>query len=558
MFIRYYHFILVVLLLSAPALCGEDDALSMNLPTAKAMTAVVSNETTLEKMRAAMALGSARVKYKNTILALNKLAEDPYAPARASAIYALGRSRSDRALDAVMKALKDKDALVRVEACRAVTELQSPALISTLPVADPSPLVRLAAIDAIRQLEAKDAAAMLIAQYDKEKEPSVRAALLRCLSILRTGEAVTAKGINDADLAVKRAALLWITACKGNKEKFEAHVQPLLKHKAMLIRQAAVQAWVTMLGKDAAPALAPMAKDQHQTVRRAVALAFGTLKDKAFHELLHTLQADPVRLVRRAASFAIADPARENDELRISAEAMALKAVNADNPDLQREGLWVLGHIRSQAGFPAIMKLAHNDIPKASEKSEVDCRASALVMWVIAESKHVGGATLAMKYLDCANGSLRVQGARALGSLRHAPATGLLARTLKKTVIVEGMPMFVYSGLERTYAIKALGAIGNAEATTPLLELLCSVLPQDTSDNLTLMQQLVAKAKPANTSAVLQRGMAKCRSGKNKSPSHEAFLADTIELVTGTRPMAPPTKERKPYDYFFLNVKDEK
>lgn len=567
------------------AYAEDEQPVRMNAGTVDLMVSVIENESTFAKMRAADALALARVNTPEAVKALQSMLKSDYAPARACAVRALGRTRDKSRATSVLPLLADDDSVVRVEACHALAEQGAVESASSLLFDDPEPAVRLAAVQAASRLVADSAGPRLATRFNVETQPDVRTEILRALTRLdgKDGLPVAAQALGDADAGIRAAALDWFAEkAPAGADRLKPHIAGLLKDNASIVRRAACTAALYALGDAAEVSVLPFTEDPDHTVREAALLALGDKGTRASWESFFKAQGDSVRHVRRAASYAYLLQLKRTADLRSDVEQSALKAVKDSNQDRTREGVWMLGEIRSKAGFPMLLDLAVTEFPKpGNEKSAksskqkkrgkkqasdekqdpapvantTDTRLSALIMWTVARSESSAGADLAMHYVNCPEQSLRIHAARALGVLKHEPANQLLVKLVTDTKTVMGQPMYTYNGLERTNAIWAVGEIGHPAGLAALAKLAVNERPPDSEENVALMIDILVRHKFSDKRAIDRMRHA---AYKNKGSSVSVLLANGIEKLTGDRPDVPPVERVSPWNEFFLMRKEDR
>ncbi|MBN2712080.1 MAG: HEAT repeat domain-containing protein [Planctomycetes bacterium] len=548
-------------LLSISAYCGEEGQL--NEATATNMIKVIKEEPVLSKMRAAWTLGQARYGSDAAIEAYRSLLKDNYAPARASAVYALGRCGNKSVLKDIEKTLKDKDETVRAEACIAISELAVPESATALPFSDPAKAVRHAALQAAVALGSEKPAGAISAQYANEKQPELRAEIIDTLSKISPESALDLvdKGLSDSEAVVRISALEWLSLHgKGKGEKFAGSVKAMLSDKSSFIRRAAAECYLNIGGNE--NDLFPLCKDKDHTVRSATASAMGKLGGDGSWQKLCEMQADAFREVRRAASFALLNFEKRDGANREKLEARAKDLLEKTSAEERMEGIWMLGEMKSLAGFPKLLDLAAKNLPSEKDADALgkfeaqDMRESALVMWVISRTGFNDGADLAMKYADAPgeNGkSLRIHATRALGVMKHQPATAMLVGLLKRKRSAMGEVFYTYVGLERSNAIWAIGEIGDRSTLDTLAAIVLNTRPPEDPINIGSICDILAKAKYDNKNTIAKmRAVAEKDTGTETS----SILADLVGKLTGKRPDVPVFNREDIQSETFLRTKE--
>jgi len=578
----FFHiaFCLSVLLLASSAIAGEDESdaallaeekeptAAMSDATAKAMIEVIRQETgSHDRQKAAMALGLARINTPEAIQALRSMLDDPYPPARASALYALGRSRATAASQAVAGALADPEEMVRIEACLAAGEAKFSYLAGQLPIADQSPRVRLAAWQALANLDPKQAAILAKQRFGAEEVPQVRAEIIRCLR--RGGDVAgidtVRLALKDADVETLTEALTWL-ATYGRGLSLIGDIEEIKQHlagRSALVLRAAVRAYSAIAGAGSEAALLALLADKERaidpTVRVTIATALGEVGGDRCRPALALLQDDEVREVRRAASVALVQHLRRGAATKEEIETLALQAVRSGKPLRRREGLWMLGEIPSAVGFPEILDLALASYPQVGEKEAVPkfphdrIAETCLVLRATFTNRHAPAADLAIAcFRQTTAPVVRVHAARTLGAIKHQPALPILCAAVLETKAEMGVVFFVLTGAPRAAALWAIAEIGGDEAWRTFARLCSMTKPADDLQNVRMMCDRLVAIKYAAAAAHFEKALAELQ-----KTEHGALLAAAVEALTGRRPDFRPPQPEAPADAFFLQVRQK-
>ncbi len=534
--------ILLYIFLTGFASAGESDTLHMRPATVGLMLKVLREEPLSMKIRAAEALGSARVAREDVLKELEKVAESDYPYARAAAVRALGRSRAKSTTEKIVKLLRDENEKVRTEACLALGEIGEQ--FDKLPFDDKAETVRLAALQVAGNSGDAGLGKTVAGRYKAEKDAGMQATVLASLAGLSPEKTpgVVREGLGATDPQIIANALACVEKMPENDAKeFGETVSRLLFAKSALVRQAAVQALVNFRKAEHEGALRKLCQDENYNVRIAAALALKNPEQEESVKTLSEMQGEENALARRAASVSLAALTD-----REKAEKLALAAIASDKTETRLEGLWLLGDMKSVAGFPGILKLAAQNVKDA----KTDVRETVLVLWIINRTTYADGAELAVRCLRAADGSLRVHSAQALGVLKYEAGVAALEDALTSTASQMGEVFYTYTGKERENAIWALGEIGNGKTLDMMAELLTRGKPMDESGNLRMMRDILIAKKHEACVGVLKEMLAVI-----DSPEQASLTADVIEKLTGKRPDVKPYQPSKYYDTFFLEAR---
>ncbi len=259
-------------------------------------------------------------------------------------------------LETVREGLENPDAPVRLAAVDAVREIGDREALATLRgrfASEPIPDVRRAAARAFGAMGDRDALPLLIAAVRDPKAPDpVREAALTSVETIGSHVAVRAliDLLEGGQLDVERQPR--VIAALG-RSKARSAVGPLaarLKDAAPAVRAAAAEA----LGKigplnDVAPTLRAALDDPAPEVRKAAVAALGALNDReAIPALLKAADTDDTRYEATLALAAMPDT--------LAMQAY-LRGLVDKSPDLRKASAAALAKIRDQA-VPALERLA--------------------------------------------------------------------------------------------------------------------------------------------------------------------------------------------------------
>ncbi|MFW5802756.1 MAG: HEAT repeat domain-containing protein [Verrucomicrobiota bacterium] len=512
---------------------------------------VLDGESAPERVRAAMELSRASEPNSAVFEALHAGVSDDAPAVRSACLHALGQLGHEPTLPWIIDALNDPEAEVRVAACLAVAAADMGGY-ERLPFSDPNPNVRLAVL---RALENVSPTTMLIRRLgermDKEEQPDLRAQILRLhrLHSLSLPVDVLQGVLADGNPVERLAALRWISTQTEKLEGVDELRKAVLEQGedgAAVLRRAAADAVAAMGPNGGTDWLTKRADDADHAVRKAVARALGQLPNKDTKSTLQQLQRDANTEVRRMASMAFARQAqREGDKVsqRIEQHAASLCA-DEDRAALRREGLWMLGKLRSQAGFPDILQLARQDFPPPEdEEAEFypgDLRETRLVVWVIQRSRYQPALPQTISwFLQKKDAATQFHAARAIAETRYAAAVPALAEAVLETRVEAGVRYFYYNGIGRTAGMEALAAIANEQVLDAFNKLMRMTSPMDSEDNLAVMARTMAKHEQKEQAIKNLRRIVKVM-GKVREDSQ---LAKAYHSIVGSKIPAESTAQ---------------
>jgi HEAT repeat protein/cyclophilin family peptidyl-prolyl cis-trans isomerase len=223
--------------------------------------------------------------------------EDEDAEVRSRAATALGRVRSEAAVDGLVRSLKDSSPDVRSSAAFALGQIGSPAAFKPLMrgLTDKSAEVRLVAAEALGKLKSPKCVKRLSRLLDSPEEALSRQA---ALSLAAIGDSAALPGIWKAALS-EDAELRWRAAYCLEKIPHEKSLDVLVKladDGEWLVRSFAARALGGILSESSLSTLADLLEDGDWHVRanaaralgsfnneRAVAALTSALSDESFH-----------------------------------------------------------------------------------------------------------------------------------------------------------------------------------------------------------------------------------------------------------------------------------
>lgn len=510
---RALPFVVVLSLCAGISAAFADRRAEMPERLVTELVRVLNSESAPERVRAAMELARSSEPGSAAFEALHAGVSDDAPAVRSACLHALGKLKHKPTLPWIIGALNDPDAEVRIAACFAVAAAEMGGT-DRLPFNDPNPDVRLAALQVLETRSPKAVPdSRLNERLDKEKQPDLRAQILRLYrlhSMMPPVDDVLRSALTTGE-PVERLAALRLLSAQGTKtESADQLLDSVLEQGdsgSAIVRRAAVEAAAALAPTKNTAWLIRRADDADHTVRKAVARALGQFPHDETNSTLQQLQRDANAEVRRMASMALARQAeRSGDKVRRGIEQHAASlCVNEDRAALRREGLWMLGKLRSQAGFPEILQLARRDFPRPEDEDEDedeaetefapgDLRETRLVVWVIQRSRHQPALPQTIPwFLQKADAATQFHAARAIGETRYAAAVPALVEAVLETRVEAGVRFFYYSGIGRAAAVEALAAIADERALNALGKLMRMTRPMDSAGNLAVMARALAE-----------------------------------------------------------------
>jgi HEAT repeat protein len=284
---------------------------------------------------------------------------------RLKAVENLSGEQSPRALELLLKTLKDADGEVRRAATLAVGNIESEEAVSALisVLTDPYKEVRAAAVAALGRLgDRRAVSALLRCLHDPEARIRVFAATaLHKLGWRKTtDETHTASaelpmsdttlllaGMADSDPQVRIS-----TAQVLEKQGDPAHsgwFLPLLGNEQFELRQAAANYFGRLKDPHFALSVIPLLNDEDADVREGAARALGELKNPAAIDSLVTALIDEEAAVRQAAEAALEamNPSWEKSDAVLKASAKLKPYLNDHRPTVSSAAAKVLTRLNA-------------------------------------------------------------------------------------------------------------------------------------------------------------------------------------------------------------------
>jgi HEAT repeat protein len=286
-------------------------------------------------------------------------------PLRLKAVEHLSEEQSPRALELLLKTLKDADGEVRRAATLAIGNIHSEqavnALISVL--ADPYKEVRAAAVTALGRLGDRRAVGALL-RCLRDPEARIRVFAATALNKLGWRKTTDATGVDteklpasdttfllagmaDPDPQVRRGAAEML-----EKEGDPAHsgwFLPLLGNEQFELRLAAANYFGRLKDPHFALSIIPLLNDEDSDVREAAARTLGELKNPAAIDPLVMALIDEEAAVRQAAQAALQamNPSWEKSDAVHKASARLKPFLNDHRPTVNSAAAKVLSQLNA-------------------------------------------------------------------------------------------------------------------------------------------------------------------------------------------------------------------
>lgn len=299
--------------------------------------------------------------------ALSKMARDDNRGVRVVAIRALaslGKEAPDEALAALPIAFDRADTAEKLAILEVAAQIGAAEMVQ-LGIADASPLVRVAALDAAIST-GTDVSAILNASLT-DPDPAVRGAALERLSLGKHGmpvsdvEKALSLAIRDADPGISNLAMM-ASAQVGDPAQVVSRLQAALQERSETLRVKAAAAALGLVAQTPAKAievLEPLLEDPSHDVRVAMleplAAAYaGSMQPEALGKMLMNAERNPSRRLVAISAFLIMTTSKESGE----AARAELKSVATKGPAFAKEGAALaLGLLKSDADGIRFMKL---------------------------------------------------------------------------------------------------------------------------------------------------------------------------------------------------------
>ena len=264
----------------------------------------------------------------------------------------------DTAVPALLTVLKDENVAVRLAAVEALGNLEDPRAVDALVQAlrnDSDAQVREAAASALGEIDSARAVPGLIAALGSERVAAVRAKIAWALGEIDDARAVEALGaaVKDPEVEVRRQ-VVWAL---GEIEAASAVplLIPVLRDADAETRKQAAWALGEIESPDAIDALATATKDANAEVRSEAVSALGRIENKRALPALTAAIGDAEVEVRREAIEAIG----QLDDLN-SAPPALINALKDSDREVRKAAAEAVGQLEDEAAVPALIPLTRD------------------------------------------------------------------------------------------------------------------------------------------------------------------------------------------------------
>jgi HEAT repeat protein len=514
------------------------------------MAALMEKGPDQDKMRAAMALASARVATPEIVALLLKHAASKSREVRAATLHALARGRSPQGAAAIRTGTTDKEWQVQMYALLGLQEFppsaeNTQAALTALNAEDTS--ARLSALQSLRKVAfpSAESRTLLLKYLRKEASPRLQATALQALADRFPGTTVAeiTRFFNAKDPQVRAAALRVAQTCRLQKAGSNAMAD--LKHPHPIVRRQAILTLAACAPESALPALLPLSKDGDVTVRQALTQALTALAKPESFEALQPLQEDPFRHIRRGATTALLAVAKANTEARLKIQTDAVTGAGSPTPERRVESLYTLGKLRNPQVLPAILKT----VDALGEEALPERR---LAIWAIGQCGKSRFDKRVLKAALHTDGPLRLHGAMAIGLLKYERAIPTIGQTLGKVKAMEGVWFYVYGGLPRLELLRSLKAIGGPKAIKVALERIGATRVLEPLDCYRVATDILLENRVLSAETPLRMTYRH----KEASLQLKKHIVLSLRKLLGREDVELEMPEIPPaYDHFFMNAR---
>jgi len=264
----------------------------------------------------------------------------------------------DTAVPALLSVVTDSSPNVRLAAVEALGNLQDPRAVDALVQAlrtDTDARVREAAAESLGEIDSQRAVPGLIAALGSERVTAVRAKIAWALGEIDDARAVDAlsAAVRDTAEEVRRQAV-WAL---GEIESAAAvpALLSVLRDSDVETRKQAVWALGEIKSPDAIAGVSAATKDADAEVRKQAVESLGNISDKRALPALEAATRDAEVEVRRQAVEAIG----ELDGLRSAPEAL-IAATRDEDRQVRKAAAEALGNLEDEAAVPALIPLTRD------------------------------------------------------------------------------------------------------------------------------------------------------------------------------------------------------
>jgi HEAT repeat protein/beta-lactamase regulating signal transducer with metallopeptidase domain len=259
------------------------------------------------------------------------------------------------AASALIEALNDASAAVRIAAVNSLGKYQNPAVITALAKAlreDTDARVREAAAYALGEIDDPRAVTPLIEALKSERAANVREKIVRALGEIDDPSAVSgiAAVLKDPSVNVRRAAV-WALGELEDANAVSA-LSSMVRDEDIEVRKHVAEALGQLENPSALDALATLSRDADPEVRASAVSSLGSLEDLRSLPTLTAALKDASPHVRSHAADAIGSL----DNLRSAPRALIDALADSDR-EVRKEAAETLGSIGDEAAVPGLKRL---------------------------------------------------------------------------------------------------------------------------------------------------------------------------------------------------------
>ena len=262
--------------------------------------------------------------------------------------------QASSAVPALIEALADANASVRLAAVQSLGSLEDPRAIAALAKAlkeDSDPRVREAAASALADIDDARAVPHLVEALRTEKVAAVRERVIHALGEIGDESAIeaVASASKDPNVGVRRAVAHALDELDG-RQGLPALIA-MARDTDIEVRRNVASALSDLQSDDAYETLVMMARDADAEVRASAIDGIGELEDARSLNILVAALRDPAAEVRSQAADAI----QNIDDIRTAPPAL-IAALTDPSHDVRHNVAHALGNIGDDAAVPALKR----------------------------------------------------------------------------------------------------------------------------------------------------------------------------------------------------------
>ena len=319
---------------------------------------------------------------------LIEVLRDENANLRKSSAYALGRIKSDEAVEPLIGAMYDKDIDVRWSVAYALGEINSKTAVKPLinALSDENNNIQTSALYALGKMKSDMVVESLIEALRDQDNNIKRSRAAQALGMIKSDKAIEPliSALYDRNFRVRRKAANALGQIKSDEA-----IPPLIeafRDEDNYVRKGAANSLVIIKSDKVVESLIDAVKDQDEHVRRRAAGALGRIKsDEAIEPLIEALR-DQNHFVRKGASNALGkiesdktvelliEALRDKDQFVRGNAANALGQIKSDkiveplidllrdkNKNVRRIAARVFGSIKSDEAVEPLIDLLEDE-----------------------------------------------------------------------------------------------------------------------------------------------------------------------------------------------------